>query len=223
MREYGAAVAQHLADLAGVAPRHLVWITARNRQTGSPESIGFWNGLDAQEFTVGGQTRTYFGAGALLGIEAIIGTVGIEVRRQTVSLSGLTPEVLQAVRAYDIRLAPIEVHRVHIDPEKGRQIGDPVRVLKGTVDEAPIPKAPEGGSATLDLVIASASRALTRTLTAKKSQATQRQIDPTDRGRDYSAISGAVGVFWGTLHKRGAPPPTPRKPLTDEEKGANRK
>lgn len=218
MREYGSQVEAHLAGTANVVPRHLVWIVARNRGTGAAEAVGFWNGKDSREFDVGGETRSYFGAGALLSVGPIRGAVGLDVRRHELGLSAVTPEVLLAIRGYDVRLAPIEVHRAFMDPETGMQIGAPVRVLKGTVDEAPIVSAAGADQPSVTLVVASASRALTRTLTAKKSEATQRQIDPSDRGREYSAISGAVGVFWGVLFKRGAPPPTPRAPLTEQEK-----
>jgi hypothetical protein len=208
MRDYGTAIETHLAAGEGVAPRHLLWIEAKNRTTGEIEATGFWNGKDTREFVVNGETRTYFGAGALLGIDPIIGSVGLNVRMQRVRLAQVAPEVMQAIRGYDVRLAPVEIHRVHIDPVKGVQIGAPVRVFKGSVDEAPIPKPAVGQEASLEMTLASAARALTRTLTAKKSDAAQRRIDPTDRGREYATISGAVGVFWGVLHKRGAPPPT---------------
>lgn len=228
MRDYGTAVEAHLAATSGVQIRHLVWIQARNRSSGAIESVGFWNGLDARSFTIGGSSRTYTGAGTLLGIAPITGEVGLQVRMQQVSLSGIPPEVLQLIHGYDARLAPIEVHRVFFDPEKGVLIGDPVRVMKGWVDEMPVPTPAEGGTDSVTLTVASASRALTKTLTIKKSDEAQRRISATDRGREYASISGAVGVFWGMKNTKSVAPATVVAPVevgnpsTDPGRGGGR-
>lgn len=210
MREYGTAVEAHLASQQGVFVRHLIWIEAKNRSTGATEAGGFWDGDDVRTFTINGQSRQYAGAGALLGISPITSTVGIEVRTHTISLSGLTDEVLAAVRGFDVRLAPVEIHRAFFDPQKGVLIGNPIRILKGVVDQAPIPRAAQDGSETLELTILSASQALTRRLTAKKSDAMQKAINPADKGREYSAA--IAGVFWGVRSARGVPPPTQPAP-----------
>lgn len=208
MRDYGTAVETHLASQSGIVVRSLVWIEARNRNTGGVETAGFWNGLDEQTFTIGGESRTYAGAGTLLNVSPITGGIGLNVRMQQLGLSGVTPEVSQLIHLYDVRLAPIEVHQVHYDPVKGVPIGDPVRVLKGWVDEMPVPTPAEGGTENITLTVASAARALTRTLTAKKSDEAQRRISATDKGRLYAAVSGAVGVFWNVKQKNATPPGT---------------
>lgn len=205
MREYDTATDARIADLGAMKARHLVWITARNRDTGADETAGFWNGLDDRQITIGGEVRTYVGAGALLSMEPIRAGVGLDVRMHEMALSEITPEVAQAVRGYDARLAPIEVHRALFDPETDALVGEPHRILLGTVDELKIPDPAEGGSAPLTLTVADASRAGTRVLTTKKSDAAQRAIDPTDKGREYAAISGAVKVFWGRVQANTAP------------------
>lgn len=208
MRDYGTALETHLTSLSGIHVRSLVWISARNRDTGATETAGFWNGSDELTVNISGVDRTYTGAGALLGVSPITGTVGLQVRMHQLSLSGLPPEVIELIYGYDARLAPIEVHQIHYDPTTGVVIGDPIRILKGWIDEMPVPRPQEGGTATVEVSVASASRALTRTLTSKKSDEMQRRIDPDDRGREYSAVSGAVGVFWNTKNARSTPPGT---------------
>lgn len=205
MRDYGTAINNHLASGAGVDVRHLVWIEAVDRETGAVDPAGFWNGLDARNFDVGDVTRTYQGAGTLLNIAPIVGTVGIGVRMQRLGLSKIPTAVAQMINAYEVRFAPIEVHRVFFDPVKGVQIGDPVSVLKGSVDEMTVPTPEEGGTATVNLSVASAARALTRKLTVKKSDADQRRVDPDDQGREYAATVG-VPVFWGQKQAATAPP-----------------
>ncbi|MEQ9241235.1 hypothetical protein [Roseovarius indicus] len=199
MRDYDSATEAHLASLQGVVPRILVWIEAQNRTTGEKELAGFWNGLDTVVFSIGGEERVYAGAGALLGIEPVVATVGLEVRMHRLSLSEISPAVAQAVRGYDARLAPVEVHRAMIDPATNNLVGIPHRIIKGTVDSIKIPEGTEGESEPLSMTVADAGRSLTQTLTLKKSDATQRAISAADRGREYAAISGAVKVFWGRL------------------------
>lgn len=215
MREYVTAVDTYLADLNGVVARHLVWIEAKNRSTGASEAVGFWNGLDDQDFTIGGVTRTYTGAGALLGVSPITSEVGINVRMHRLTLSGVPQEALDVVHTYDARLAPVEVHRALYHVDTRALVAEPHRVLKGTVEELDVPTPAAGESGEVTITVASASRSLTRALTIKKSDSAQREISATDKGREYAAISGAVGVFWNVLNARGAPPPTAPAPVAD--------
>lgn len=212
MRDYGTDINSHLATMQGLRVRHLVWIEAKNRETGSPETLGLWNGGAARVFNIGGTDRTYQGAGGLLGLDSIVSNIGLQVRRHTIAISRIPPEVVNLIHLYDARLAPVEAHRVFFDSEKGVQIGDPVRVLKGTIDEMPVPRPPIGGSQTIRMTVASASRSLTRTLTSKKSDEAQRRAFPGDRGREYAGVSGAVRVSWGEKDKRGASLPAAAPP-----------
>lgn len=203
MRDYDSATESEIVSLDGKLVRHLVWIEAKNRGTGATETAGFWNGLDDRDFTIDAVSRTYAGAGGLLAMEPIRAGVGLEVQMHTITLAKTSPEVLDAVREYDARLAPVEVHRAVFDPLNGTLVAEPHRVLRGTVDHITIPDAADGEEAPLSLRVADASRALTRPLTLRKSDAAQRLVDADDRGREYAAISGAVKVFWGKRGKQG--------------------
>ncbi|MFE3839657.1 hypothetical protein ABNX41_21770, partial [Rhodobacteraceae bacterium PA1-206B] len=71
MRTLPAAVAAHLAARKPLLVHQLLWISARNRTSGAVETLGLWTGEDHQSITVGGQSRTYYGAGAVLGIDPV--------------------------------------------------------------------------------------------------------------------------------------------------------
>lgn len=223
MRDYGTATESMLASLSGVISRHLVWVQARRRSTGLIEAVGFWNGLDVRQFTVGETARSYQGAGSILGLDPIRGEVGLNVRMHTIRFSGIPAAVVNLVNLYDLRGAAVEVHRVFFDPVKAVQVGVPVRVIKGWVEEMPLPRAAEGQAADISMTVASAARALTRTLALKKSDSAQRRINAADRGREYAATSGAVPVFWGAgKSQNGTPPPTTvttATPTADERAG----
>lgn len=197
MREYDATTAAWLASGQHVIARSLVWISARNRDTLATETIGFWTGDDHREFTINGSLRTYFGAGAALDVPAFVYQTGLDVRMHTISLAGVAPEVEQAIRGYEPRLAPVEVHRALFSPDTMNLVAEPHRVFRGTIDEISYPTPEIGGDAVVSVSVASASRTLTRTLTLMKSDNAQR-LRGGDRFRRYADVSGAVEVKWGS-------------------------
>lgn len=207
MRIFDPAEIAHLQSRAGIRARLLVWIVARNRTTGEPEPAGFWSGDDDEVFVIGGEERAYFGAGGLLGMDDLTAEVGVQVRMMSVWLATAAPEVVQAVRGYDLRLAPVEIHRVLTDPLTHRPIAAPHRIWRGWVDGAPLTTPAvgagpgEGGRVTL--TVASDAQALTRTLTGKYSDASMRRRGD-DRMFRYADVSGSVPVWWGEKKHGGA-------------------
>lgn len=194
------ATTQAALDRSGIAPYWLLWISARNRTSGATEATGFWTGADDRTFTVDGQARDYFGAGGLAQIGPITYEAGRQVRMQQVSLAITTPEVEQAIRSYDPRLAPAELHLALFDPDTMALVSI-TRTFSGWVDEAPIRDgAMSDGIAgsVCEVTLASSSRQATRTLATKKSDSAQ-QRRSGDRGRRWSDISGSVPVWWGEV------------------------
>lgn len=173
----------------------LLWVEARNRSTGAPERMGLWTGLEDQAFNVGGELRTYQGAGAVLDIPALVSQVGLAVQMQTASLAIVTEEVQTLIRGYDARQAPVEVHLARFDPETDA-LQSIDRVFTGWLDRAEIMSGQIGGNASLTATLAPSSRALTRTVAVKRSDASQRNRDG-DRFFRHADVSGAVAVWWG--------------------------
>ena len=198
MREFGAPEIAHLQARAGVRPRLLVWIEARSRTTGEIAPAGFWNGDQDAGFTIGSTTREYFGAGALLGMDDPVYEVGLAVRRLGIWLSTSAPEVVDAVSAYDVRLAGVEVHRVFTDPLSHQVIAPPRRVWKGWVDGAPRTVPATGlNPGRITISVASAALALTRGSPAKYSDAQWQALHGGDRIFRYADVSGKVPIYWG--------------------------
>ena len=131
MQELTQAEIDHHAKREGTDTRVLVWIEAKNRATGATETMGLWTGDDHEDFTIGGQVRTYFAAGNVLNVDNIISEIGLNVRMHNITLSAISPEIEQLVRGYDVRLAPVEIHRVVRDLETGNLISAPRQIFKG--------------------------------------------------------------------------------------------
>ncbi|MBW6506168.1 MAG: hypothetical protein K0B00_05375 [Rhodobacteraceae bacterium] len=196
MRTFGTTTSLYLASREGVMSRLLIWVRARNRATGAEEALGLWTGDDHRSFTIDGATRLYYGAGGVLGIEPITMQTGIVVRMHRVTLAPTAPEVAQALRTYDARLAPVEIHRAFFAPASGELIEAPHRVFKGWIDAISLPTPEVGGQGAVEVTLASSARALTKVLALKKSDESQRRRGD-DRIRRYTDISGSVDVYWG--------------------------
>lgn len=197
MRHYPPAVAAHLAARKPVLCHLLLWIGAKHRTSGALEFIGLWTGDDHQVIAIGGQDRTYYGAGGLIGMEPLTQRTGLEVREHQITLSPLADEVVQAIRIYEPRLAPIEIHEWYFDPDTMTALAAPIRAFRGHIIAAPITTPEEGGEATCVITAVSASWALTRPLTIKRSHAALTARAPGDTFRRDADISGAVETAWG--------------------------
>ena len=202
MQARPAALASHLNARLPIVVRWLLWISARNRATGATETVGLWTGEDHQDIVVDGQTRPYFGAGGLVSLDPIRSGVGTDIRETRARLSPMAPEVEMAIRGYDVRQAPIEVHRLVLNPATMAAVGAPVIRLRGWVNKAIIVTAGDGQEGRCDLTIVSSARAGTKALSLKKSDASGRLRTLPDGGQDrffkYTDVSGAVPVKWGT-------------------------
>lgn len=187
-----------------VVPRWLVWISGQNRETGEVETSGFCNDVDEINVVINGQERQYVGAGAMLGIGELQYEAGTDIQYQRLEFSMVSEEVEQAVRQYDPRLAPVEIHLALFKPETGALVNT-ARAFSGWVEDAPIRERPTeyGAISVVEFNLASSSRAGTRTVSAKKGPYSQRLRLETDRGRDYADMASEVKVRWGQEDDRG--------------------
>ena len=201
MRAYLAADLDQLTARAGVRPRILVWIRAKRWDTGATEAVGFWSGEDDATFAIAGVDRLYHGAGGLLGIDDLTLETGLDVRTLQIWFATAAEEVVDAVRGYDLRLAPVEVHRVLTGPLTHAPIAEPHRIWRGWVDGAPLTTPAIGGEGgRVTLTVASAAMALTRRLSAKYSDASMSRRGG-DRLFRYADVSGKTPVYWGEARK----------------------
>lgn len=195
MRSYSAAVLARLQARDGIAVRLYVLISGRNFETGAVETLGLWTGSDVTTAPLGGRTFTCYGAGGLIGVDAIVMEPGVGVRTRQISLSSLSPAAELAMRGYDTRLASVEVWRALLDPLTLRPIDPPHRLIKGVAYRLEMPRPAEGEEAACTLTVASGI-ALTRTLSARQSDEDQRRRQG-DRFFRYADVSGSVQVYWG--------------------------
>lgn len=217
MRSFDAPTLAALQNRSEISVRILIWIMARNRGTGATEALGVWNGGYDRSFTINGGARTYVGAGALMGVPPLTYEVGLNVRQTRLTLSPIDDAVGALIRTYDCRLAPMEIHRAVFDPVTTALVSEPHRLFKGIVDDLDVTRSAKGEVA-CEMVVAGSARYLTRTLTLKRSDASQ-QRRSGDRFLRYADVSGEVDVYWGESRDSGGnkTPPYRKMPI-----GSNR-
>lgn len=217
MRALPSAVAAHLASGGGIAVHALIWITARDRTTNAPVTLGIWTGADTQSITVSGVSRTYHGLGALLDLDPLSAGADLRERQWSFTVSPLHEAVISAIREYNARLAPVEVHEWHFDPLTNAPLADPVRVFRGSIMTVsmPVPALDQDATATISCV--SDAWRLTRGLTLKRSDSALQARETGDDFRKYNDLVG-VETWWGEKSKTtaggGGQTPPPYRPPT---------
>lgn len=195
-RSYDAATAAYLSASDGIIARQLMWIRAKRRDTGQTEVMGLWSGEQAQLFSIDSKIRLYHGAGAMPGLEALTYTAGLQVQMHEILLNPLHPQVTEAIRLYDARWAPVEIHRAFFHVGTRKLVSEPHRVWKGWIETMSLPRPAPGGTVEGKITLAGASRALTRGIPLKKSDESQRRRQGC-RFYRYSSVSGDVPIYWG--------------------------
>lgn len=202
MRTLGSNIAAMLQQRRGIVARSLIWITAKDRSTGDAASIGFWNGADHETITVNGYARLYYGAGSMIGLDAITYQTGLTVRMQRVTISPLSDEAATLLRSYDPRFARVEVHRAFYDLDTDAMLDTPQQVFSGWIDQAPITTPAKNGEAQAQLTLSGQEQIFTRTLSVVKSQAALANRSSTDEFRKYADLAGQIPVQWGEGKQR---------------------
>jgi|26BtaG_2_1085354.scaffolds.fasta_scaffold00151_19 hypothetical protein len=180
--------------------RVLIWIEAKDRETGAPSALGIWDGRDHQEFEIDGEVRAFFGAGNIQELKAFTSEAGVVIQNYSLNLAAFSPEVRELVRGRDVRFVRAQIHLAQFDPSTGA-LTEVSRIFSGVVDGASENIGAIGGEAATSLKLVSNARLLTRKVPVLKSHAAQ-----SKRGGDaffrHADVSGSVPVFWNRERHR---------------------
>ncbi len=204
MKSYSANTVAALAARR-LMPRDFLTITARDRETGDPVTVGFWSDLaNVSALVIDPETgapslRDFYGAGSLIAISDIPSIVGVSVETVTITMSQLHEEVEEAIRLYDCKQARVEVHTGLLDPDS-RKLVDPAEpVFVGFIDEIEIRTPAEGGEGAAVLTCASGTQELLRNNPSTRSHADQQVRAPGDDFFRDAAVCGDWDHYWGAV------------------------
>lgn len=191
MRSFDAETAAYLAE-GHIVARLLFWITARRKSDDVAETLGFWSGEYDASITIGGSARAYAGVSTSLTTEAFTWAPGLGVNSHQIKVDRVNPDLENLLMAYDLRFAPVELHRAFLDPETRAIVGTPERMFKGIVNSAPIERGLPGATPQSVISLVSEARGLTRALSTMKSDESHKDRGG-DRFRRYSDVSAVIG------------------------------
>lgn len=204
MRNQPTAITNALSTATrdGIIVRDAVWISARNRDTGAAETIGFWAGDEDTPLSVirgiDGVTiaRDYRSCPALK-VGDIVRSADLTVQQLKIDLSQLADAVRLAVRTHDVARAPIEIHEILFSPETGRPLAADLPVFQGIIDGAPIRTPRVGGKGKVELVCVSEMMALLDRGNPEKASYEAQKLRSGDEWNLYAGAIETWDIPWG--------------------------
>lgn len=193
-----AEILTALGQRNGIKVRILYWVRAKRRDNGEEEALGIWNGSDVRVFAVEGQSRAYVGGGAFLDFDGLKQETGLVIQRLTMRANPVAPEMVNMLRLYEPKGAPVQVHLAFFDTETDQLLADPYRIFRGWINSVAIKTGAEGEPSTVTVDHVGNARILTRLLPARRSDENQRRRNVADRFFRGAGISGAVQTPWGS-------------------------
>lgn len=197
---------ENQAALAGRAlvARDFLWFVARNRDTGLSETVGFWSDVDnvSSVFVIDPDTllpvtRSYYGAGGLIGIDDIPAVSTIQVQDVHIRMSQLDEQVENAIRGYDVKQARVEIHRGLFDPVSRDLVAPALVRFVGFVNLVEIHTPEENADGYVDITCVSHTQELTRSNPATRSHADQQLRQVGDDFFKDAAVVGDWEFQWG--------------------------
>jgi hypothetical protein len=186
-------------------PRDFLTITARDRGTGAPVTVGFYSDLaNISALVVDPDTgapvlRDFYGSGSLIQISDIPSIVGVSTQNVTVTMSQLHEKVEEAIRLYDCKQARVEIHTGLLDPDS-RKLVDPAEPwFVGFVDQIEIRTPSENEDGAAILTCASGTQELLRSNPATRSHEDQQVRAPGDDFFRDAAVCGDWDHYWGAV------------------------
>lgn len=216
MRSADTATIAALQSRTGIIPVNLIWIEAKDRETGGIATMGLWNGWDTTDLqiidpdTLLPVTRTFHAGGSVLDLPAIPLESDLTVRTIRIRLSQINAAVQLAIRGYDPKHAPVQVHRGFLDPATRLLVAPALPRFVGWINGAPIRTPAVGGEGSIEIACVSHTRALTKTNPLKRSDEMQSRrlvSGNPDRMRKYTDVAGGwlQNIHWGEAKAPPAP------------------
>lgn len=142
-------------------------------------------------------SRTYQGAGANVAISDIPLTSGLVVNPIQIRFSHIANTVETFLRTWSADLAPVEIHRLYMDPNSLQPVAAAVPRFIGTVDENQDTTPPAGGEGSFTLTCVPHTQEMLRINSATRSDEDQRLRDPDDNFYRHAAVVGTWEIWWG--------------------------
>lgn len=199
-----ALTTEQRAALEGraVMRRTFIWCEARDPDTGLPAPAGFWDDIGDVEL----DGRVYHGSGGVIAVSSLSAGGDLTIPGLSITLSGIDTTVNLLVRGKSIGQAPVSVRIGMFDVASHVLIPPLFPLFIGYIDDCTISTPEAGGNGEIVFTCESTSRALTRRATGTRSDATQKQRDPTDGLYLYAGAQRHKPLYFGKKEPVAAAP-----------------
>lgn len=194
--------AQTALAARAVTMRDFLWLEVRDSDTQGVVPVGFWSDLGQVSAQVIDPrtgievSRSFQGAGGLIGISQVPMTSNLSVQTIDISMSQIS-NANELIRAYDAKQARVEIFRGLFAPASLVQLAPAYPRFVGFVDEVTITTPSEGEAGDIKLTCVSHSQEMSRSNTATRSDADQKQRAPGDTFSRHAAAVGTWDIQWG--------------------------
>jgi hypothetical protein len=183
--------------------RDFLWIVARDRGTGAAVPDGMWSDVGTISSPVLNpdtgttDTRTFYGAGALISVSDISAVANLTVQNVTITLSQVDAHVATLIRTYDVKQCRIELYRGLFDPST-KLLVDPAQCrFVGFIDNVVVKTPSENNVGSVTLSCVSHTQEMTRSNPDTRSNESQKLRSSTDTFFIDTPTVGSWVHFWG--------------------------
>lgn len=173
--------------------RTFIWAEPRDPSSPGIDAVGFWD--DVGNIMV--SSRVYVGSGTLARVETLSAKSDVTIPNLVVTFSGISTDVINAVRGNEISQARIEVSLGIFDPTTRALEGSLIPRFVGVIDSAEIRTPAAGNTSDIIFTCESISRALTIRNTQTRSGPQQKQRSATDLFYDYTGAQRERTIYFG--------------------------
>ena len=197
--------------------RDFLWIIARDRGTGAAYPDGMWSDVGSISAPVlnpdtgASDTRTFYGAGALVQISDIPSVANLTVQNVTITLSQVDAHVANLVRTYDVKQCRVEIYRGLFDPNTRLLVDPAICRFVGFIDTVVIKTPTENSDGSVTLNCVSNTQEMTRSNPDTRSNASQVLRSSTDTFFSDTPTVGNWVHFWGQTSDTVATVPSQAK------------
>lgn len=194
---------QALLEAKTLVTRDFMRITGRVRETGAPITEAFWSDLgDVSAWVMDADTGEpaeyqFKGVGSLIAVDPIAQVANLTVQTINIQFSQLDARINELLRAYDIKLAKVEIYRGEFDPETWTMVEPAASRFVGVVDGAPVETGPEGSEGSVSIQCVSSAQELTRGNPDERSHESQVLRAPGDDFFIDVTTAAEDVIFWG--------------------------
>lgn len=170
---------------------------------GNPVSDYLWSGAENVTASVvdplNGDTRTktWIGAGNLVGLGPIIRSEGLTISTLSIELSGVSDRIRDLENAHIVKYGTVIIYRGYIEPNTGKEVAAARPRFLGKIASIEHAIGGEGSQSIVEVTCNNSINDLTRSNSTTRSNALQTKRSGGDTFHKFTVAIAKRELFWG--------------------------